>query len=92
MNKLVIVAAFLMLAGCGDNPEQQEEDIRDYFSDNRFGESTDYMLSRRGVVFRNERFGVMIFFGFADNLSSCEEIADMWNAEEPDTYDCERLN
>lgn len=92
MKILVIVIVMLMLAGCEDNSEQQEEDLRDYFSDNRFGKSPDYMLYRRGVLFRNKRYGVMVFFGFVDNLSVCEEIADAWNTKEPNTYDCERLN
>ena len=95
--KRIILAALVGvlvsgLAGCGDSPEQQEEDIRDYFSDNRFGDSTDYMLSRSGVLYRGKRWGVIVLFGFVDNFAECKKLADAWNVKEPNTYECERLN
>lgn len=92
MKKLVIVIVMLMLTGCGDNPGQQEEDLRDYFSDNRFGESTDYMLFQRGFIIREEYFGVMVFFGFSDNRTVCQELADEWNVNKPNAYYCKALN
>ena len=78
--------------GCEETATQQEEDIRDYFSDNRFGDSTDYMLSRSGVLYRGKRYGVIVLFGFVDNFAECKKLADAWNVKEPNTYECERLN
>lgn len=91
MKKLVIVVVVLMLTGCGDKPDQ-EEDLRDYFSDNRFGESTDYMLYQRGFIIREEYYGVMVFFGFSDNRIVCQELADEWNINKPNAYYCKALN
>lgn len=87
-----LAIALFLLVGCDENSTEQEDNLRDYFAERRFGSSADYMLYRRGDFYTEKHYGVIVLFGFGDNLSVCKELADAWNSKKPNTYYCEKLN
>lgn len=84
MQPFVIFFALLFLSGCHD-PNDFEAPQR-WFSEHRIGYSADY-----GVMKRNTEL-VTAVFGFANDASVCQEIANRFNIEEPGTYSCIQLN
>ncbi len=60
--------------------------LKNFFSKNKIGYSSDY------GVFKNGKDYIISVHGFDKDLDICLEIIEMLNKEQPNTYSCKPLN
>jgi len=83
MKLITIIFAFLFTNTVyADNAS----DVKNYFDNNKIGNSPDYGVFKRGNDY------IITIHGFDDDLSVCIEIINMLNKEQPNTYSCKPLN
>lgn len=77
--RLVIILpiiVFLFFAGCDvGQKEITQEDVKDYFSDNRVGSFSDY------AVIKNGTDHLITVHGYADDLSVCLSLIEPYNRD-----------
>jgi hypothetical protein len=94
MKFLYFLALPFILTGCFlDEPtlEDQTKSLYSYFEKNRFGSGTDYAILKSSALTENEP--VAIVFGYIDDHTVCEQLADTLRKDGPmATFTCSPLN
>ena len=80
-----------MLSACEKTADERQDKILSFFKNNKYGDKSDYGLFSTGLIYKGN-YLIGTVNGVADNSSTCQEIADLFNKKEPNTYYCRPLN
>ena len=75
MIRTVLLVSVLVLAGCSDDPYSTLDASKKFFASHKIGSSADYGI----IKFNDPADHVITVHGFADDASSCKEVADALN-------------
>ncbi|VAW67729.1 hypothetical protein MNBD_GAMMA10-1109 [hydrothermal vent metagenome] len=81
-----IIISLLCLLVSASSFASDAEKLKQYLSNNKIGNSTDY------GIFKNNTDHVITIHGFDQDLPVCLEIEKKLNIEQPNTYTCKPLN